>query len=783
MEYQTLLKAGIKRHRGVLFGIFILILLVSLSLGTVLTVWLNSNRYLRDELERAGFGELTAWTSGSSDVNALAAEAAALSDVERVEVQPLIFSNYTANGQESDSEGQLIPVAPEDRRYRFFTDDLSGYLTQPPEILPGETYVSPALVSMFGVKAGDAIDFAIARNGGTVPLTVKGFYEDPFMGSSMIGMKGFLISDGDAGRIVQTIQNAGIDALAREGAMLHIFQRNDSGATAAGLNRLVNENTDFPAFTEFAHSADAISGFMLILQSAFSGLLLAFVLALLMVVLIVLGHSIASAIEADTARMGVLMAVGFTSGKLRRLQLLQYAAAILPGMLLGTLLTGPAGSLVSDATLTTTGLRIPAAVPWGPYLGAFAAILLLLAAFILFKTAGIRRITPMKAIRDGMESASLQPEKIPAISGERLSLSLALRQLLTGGRKYLGACAVATLLVFFASVIGRMDSWLGADGKGMMEAFNPADHDIGVQSFGELTREEFERTILARSGIAGVYVLAMPSVKVNGVDVTANVIDEPGRFHIMEGESCTAENEIVITEFMAADLGVTVGGVLTVGADLGGGSYIVSGIYACANDMGQNIGMSREGYLKIGSDSPNLWCWHYFLEEPSQKTAVIEALETAYGGDVHIHENTWPGLFGIISAMRALVAFMYGMVILFILAVTAMTGGRILSAEKRDIGIYKALGFTSRRLRLSLALRFGIAALPGSAAGVLLASVLTDPLAGAVMKLAGISNFDSNPGVFPVLLPAAVVTALFMGFSYLAAGKIKRTDLTVLIAE
>lgn len=74
-------------------------------------------------------------------------------------------------------------------------------------------------------------------------------------------------------------------------------------------------------------------------------------------------------------------------------------------------------------------------------------------------------------------------------------------------------------------------------------------------------------------------------------------------------------------------------------------------------------------------------------------------------------------------------------------------------------------------------------ALLGSAAGVLLAHLLTDPLASSVMKLAGISNFASHPTLGSVLLPAGVVTLLFVVFAWLAAGKIKNTDLTLLIAE
>ena len=56
MEIKTLLKSNLKSHRGTLFGVLILILLISLSLGTVLTVWNNSSRYVDSEMDRLGYG-------------------------------------------------------------------------------------------------------------------------------------------------------------------------------------------------------------------------------------------------------------------------------------------------------------------------------------------------------------------------------------------------------------------------------------------------------------------------------------------------------------------------------------------------------------------------------------------------------------------------------------------------------------------------------------------------------------------------------------------------------
>lgn len=126
---------------------------------------------------------------------------------------------------------------------------------------------------------------------------------------------------------------------------------------------------------------------------------------------------------------------------------------------------------------------------------------------------------------------------------------------------------------------------------------------------------------------------------------------------------------------------------------------------------------------------------------------------------------------------------MYVMATVFILIVTIITGSKILSVEQRDIGIYKAVGFTSRQLRGAFALRFMMVAVLGSVIGNLLAEALTAPLVFMVMKMTGISNFSSSLTVGSMLVPSAVVILLFTGFAYAASWKVKKVELTVLITE
>lgn len=612
MEIKTLLRANLKSHKGTAAGSFFLLLLVGISLCATLTVWHNAGNYVRGEMERLGYGDLTAWVSGLEDVSVLVEEITTLEEVDSVGTQSLLFSEYEVGEQESDSEGQLITYNPEQYPYKFFNEDLTGYIPAPAEIAPGTLYAPASLRSMFGVEAGSSITFPIARSGGDAAFTVAGFYEDPVMGSSMIGMKGFLICEADHEAIAAMIGQAGVDALAREGFMLHITQK--GSLPAAPFNALLNRETSLSQHTEFTHSFSAMAGFMLTLQNVFTGLLLAFVMIFLLAALAVLSHSISSAIQQDYRDMGILKALGITTSTLRAVQALQ----------------------------------------------------VLLAA---------------------------------------------------GG------------------------------------------------------------------GIACGALLAMPTVSVNGMDMTANVITEPERFHILSGRTCQAADEVVLTEFVAADLGVSVDDTVTLAGTLGSGEYTVSGIYQCANDMGQNIGLSREGYVSLGEDTPQMWCTHYFLEDPSLQPQVMEALSAAFGGDVYLHENSWPGLSGILSAMGLLMAFLYTMVVVFVLVATLLTVEKLLRSERRDLAIYRALRFSARRLQASFALRFCLVGFAGSLLGTALSAILTDPLVALLLRAEGISNFSSQPGWIVVALPGAVVTGLFSLFALLAAGKLKRIPLSDIASQ
>ncbi len=502
--------------------------------------------------------------------------------------------------------------------YKFFTDDLKDY-KEKETLGKDEIYVGSALKSMYDIKVGDSITFPVARSNVKVTFKVKGYFEDPLMRSSMIGMKSFIITPSDYEEIKGIIESEGHDALARYGYMVHIDA--DSNIIPSELNRRINQNTEIGRYTEFSHSAVTLKGYMLTLQNVFTGLFAAFVLILVIVTLFIISNSIGSSIEQERKNTGILKSLGVKGNSLVAVQLLLYLTPVIPGVIIGALLSVFASGVLSMLTVDVTGVIIPFDMPWGISLPVLILMMILISGFIVIRCRKILKIKPVESI------AYKKVKPLPAIR-QPLLLFIALRQLFAGK----SALFIGVLLTFFASLTGRTDSWLGNDGKGMMDAFNPADLHIAAQPMGDVAIEDIENTILQHTEITDKHALAMPNVSVNNIDYTANVITDPKRFHILSGNTCIAENEIVVTEFVAADMGLSIGDKVNITGSVGSKEFIISGIYQCANDMGANIGMNKEGYLLVGKNSPQIWCEQYFISDTARQKEIMDILSDTYGG-------------------------------------------------------------------------------------------------------------------------------------------------------
>lgn len=789
MNYYTLIRANFRSKKGTFIGVGILIFVITVCMCAVINIFVNASDFEERELDRIGYGDITYWVRESADIEGLKAQVEALEDVEKAELQPMLFATFSVNGIKSDSSAFGIAWEEGAHAFYIYEDDLSGinsYSAAPKE---GEVYVPPSFQSLFNARIGDNVDIHITGDADVRHYRIAGYIEDPVAGSSLMGFKSILFNENDIDDLKGAFEHAEGAALGVSIYAFHITGRDTGMLSGSDLQRLLNERTDLAQCMIAAYQKTAIAGFMLMIQEIISGILLVFVLVLLIVALIVIGRSITGTIEEDYVDMGILKAVGYTKGDLRRIQFLQYVILILAGMLMGLPVSVLVAKAVNRLMIVINGVMITDRLPWLYCFAALGAVLFIFAVFIIAGTVRIGHITPIRAIRGGADDVYFKDRFAVAIYQKGLGFWLALRQLLSGKKQYVSACLVAALLVFFLSIMGRLGAWIGEDGKGLMTALSVADYDLDVLYLESGIQKEAEEKMLAEAGIVDSYTMRMTRGTINNMEYIMYSISKPEYYQILEGRTCKYANEIVITEYVADDLGVKIGDTVQVAYQGNAGDFLISGIYQSANDVGANFGMNMDGYASIGgrregdNANKNGISVCYIFEDNTKAEEIADWLKESYGEDVLLDQDSWSGLENVLDVISAMNVSEYVVSIFFIVVVAFMTGHRILYREKRDLGIYKSLGFSSGMLRNSFALRFAIITALGSMLGVIGSAVFTDPLASAVLKMTGISRITSHLDPVSMMLPAVVVTALFYGFAWLMAGRIRKTGAEILIVE
>lgn len=781
MKYFVLLKEYIRHGKSNFISTFLFVFIITVSLCTVVTVWKNAGSYEQQELERVGYGTVGSWVPVLPETAELEQKITSLPETDDVTVQEVfLIDDFWVADTQCVNSGQLVVYEPGEQGYYIYNETLRGKEKNPKELQSGEVYIPQSFRTIYSAKLGDEIIVDTGKE--EKHFHIKGYFEDPVMGGAVMGIKTILISKADMEDLKESCEEAGTP-LGMEVNWYHITMKQDAGITQKEFQRILNEKTDLSNYAILTYTQSAMKNFMLILHNIFSGFLLVFLTVLLLITLLVMNHNITAAMEQDYVDIGILKAIGFRRGDIQLVKLLQYLLPVLGGMILGIPVAVPIVGLVNRIIAPATGIMIPAGLAIGICTAALGIILLVFVIMVYTKTFKLGKITPVRAIRGGREDIYFKSCLQLPIFSKGLSIHLALRQLIFGKKQYISTFFVTALLVFFLSLNGRLDVWLGEDGSGLIACFVAAPQDLGVRYSDEEVREEAEDLISSHTKIMEKYQMNGFSGAVNHMDYYMNVISVPECYQVYEGRSCLYKNETVITETVAEELGIAIGDSVIISYEDNSKEFIVTGLYQCANDMGANFGISSDGFEWLGGEWHQSFCWYYIVEEKETVAGITGELEECFGDSISIGEAIWSGMESVRLAMTALEILMYVMSVIFILVVIIMTGNKIFYKEQHDIGIEKAIGFPSGKLRVAFALRFVFVAAAGSLAGIVLSGFLTDPLVGSILKFTGVSQFSSEISLAAAIVPALVVMAIFFAFAYLASRKIKRVTPVVLMTE
>lgn len=782
MEKWTILKANIRHKKGSFAGIVILMAVISMVLLSLLGVWDNISAGITDAQERGRTGDVLYLINKNRLEGKLLSDVRShplVKDVKTVET--LICDNMVYQDYKYSNPVFLQEVR---KSGRLFHSGGTGYQDKTPELKPGELYISRGTQTNMGCRTGDTVSFTFSS--GTYRFKIAGIMEDPEFGASVIGWKNVFISKRDYDKICKEVMQT--DTPEQASALIMrvlVYKTDDCKLSDVKFARQLNLDTGISDMGIGSLARSTLTNYTSLFPKIICMVLTVFALLLLAAVIIVVCHSVSTGIEMEYTVFGIMKALGFQKRDIQVILAAQYLLAEAAGILLGVLPAVPLCYALGNIFWPITGIvpRKAISIEKGGLLLLLAlAVSVLCIAVIMRK---IKKITPVAAILGGKNEIYFDSRIKIEINKKMLSSTLAFRQFTSNKKQYAGMAAIAAILVYFMTSMMILTNMVNVRSSWSAMGIMDSNLDIYLSSEKEVTEEqikEIEKTIGENGDFRISYkYCGNYNLSLDGEQMMCSIFEDvqyiPG---LLKGRLPEYENEIVITEIAAETLDLKIGDKVTVVCKEKKAEYMISGLNQHVNDAGMNFSMTMEAASRIMK--PGLSFLGYIIEDETQGEKTADILNKKYGDFLSAeYDDQVDVMYQAAVYAMTLVVYLFSAV--FAVVVVHMICSRAFIRERRDIGIYKALGFTSKKLRLQFAIRFAIVAGIGAVAGCAAAAVFAGNMLGRILRLIGISQVDTVLHVSTILVPVIMICMCFFLFSYMASRKIKRVEVRELVTE
>ena len=785
MDLYTLIRENIRCKKGTFISILILMFISAMSLTLILSVDKSCNDTLDELYEQADSPDFISFIREDRFDDTLKSKLDSHKIIERYTVTDAIATDMVMSNGMTNGNTWYLSALKKD--VRLVNDDGTGYEDDLPELNKGEMYISFGAKSKMDCKKGDKLTMRAC--GQDYQFTVKGFVAEPMIGSMNIGWKWNFISDED----LAAMRKEALDNCSDENGywackIVQVYRADDCDLSDGRFRRQINLDTGLVSKSWGSITKDMSTHYTNIYCEIIMGIMFAFIMILVGVVMIVMWHSISSGIEMDYTDLGILKAQGFSSRRIRAVFVIQYLFAELIGSVLGFIAAIPLIGVLTGVFDNMSGFIAQTHIAAAKTAFVMLMIFIVSTLFILLATRKIGRITPMRAIQGGKSEIYFDSRLKAPIGQKCLSALLALRQFTSSKRRYAASIVIASLLIFFMLMINGIGDSLKSKKAAEMMGGYYYDVELYINSkVSKETCDEIVKVAEKHADIRARYFQSQQYLSINGEEIICQIRAYPEDHYVSEGRACKYDNEILITDLVADELDLKIGDTVTVTKNENSAKYIITGFYPSMADTGKAFCMSFEGAEKMGIKK--IGSGGFNLNDPSKASEVAKAINDTFGTEAfeakdvtgNYEDDEEYQLFN--TAVIAMKTVIYSFSVVFALIVISMVCSKAFTQEKTDIGIYKSQGFTSKNLRLQFAVRFLIVAIIGSAIGTTVGLLFTESILSVLLKTMGVSSFYCEFSALSVMIPIGVVCLCFFLFAYFVSRKIKKVGIRQLVTE
>ncbi len=799
MEILTLVKSGIRNKKGISIGFMLLTMLIVVSVIAIIGVNKNYKSALKKAFETEDRGTICGFFKYDVFTDDYQKEIEASDLVDFLDVSDALVGVNVHHGDVREGNGfvvtKMIDTVP---IFNDTADELSklGEADYASELGRGEIYLPYGAKDRLELEIGDKLSFDFF--GESRDFTVKGFVQEGYMGSSVIGYKTVFISNEEFDELLSICEGNIQDEKDywAVGKLVFVYPSDKADESSNIFLRDLNRETKIGDKSYILITRETSEHYTGIFINVMLAVITGFSILFFAIYIIVTGHNISTEMETDYVNLGVLKSQGFTNKTIRIIYMLQYLFIELVGIILGVCISIPCERILSKVFFSLTCILPDKNLPIIESL-LFTVILFVLTLFFVFIfTRKVSRTTPVKAITRGKDDFYFESRLNAPISKKLLGFTLGLRQLTSAPKRYISIFLVSALLLFTIITVELSGGFIQSRDAltAMGETFTEINFAFKVEE-PVCTVQEIEDIIKKHTEIEGRVYRSHMYVSINGENVMNIIKAYPEECSsVYKGREVKYDNEIVVTEQICKMLNIDIGDTVTIGRNDVDREFVIVGIFQTMSDTGKAISMSLDGFSRLRENPDDkyninqLGMYGVVLKDSSVANDIVKEVEAKYGDDIRIESSKFEDVLGNVTNSFYLAAtgseiMIYVLTFIFALVTVSMVGSKAFVQERTDIGIYKAIGFSVRKVRMQFALRFASISLISAVLGAVLARLYSGKLLESLFSMFGIPHIELEYGPGFFIKPIVVFTIFYFILGYLSSRKVKKVSTRELITE
>ncbi|MCL2572762.1 MAG: ABC transporter permease [Defluviitaleaceae bacterium] len=517
-------------------------------------------------------------------------------------------------------------------------------------------------------------------------------------------------------------------------------------------------------------------------------LMIAFTAVIGIVSILVIRFRIKNSIEEDMTNIGSLMSIGYTSRQITASVVVQYASIIFISVVAGIIPAVVLLPLVGRVFAVLSGMYWQPSFMPVPALITVAGLTALVFIFTRISARSIKKIAPVLALRGSATTHSFKRNPLPLDrSFLPVNASLAFKSVLQGLRKS-AMMFVILLAVSFTAVVALVLFYNSAINLAAFEQIPGIERANSVLAFTDnQDNVPFQEEINAHPDVRDSQFTHQGPTTVSGEFALYMVMEDFSRRvtqNVFEGTFPRYENEVAITWLLAQELSVEVGDVVYIGDD--DLPFIVTGLLS-GMDLGQfGAYITYEAVLTLNPNFVKTMLFVYL--NPGVDAALFgQEMENRFGDylfmTIDADEQFARGVAGFADVMSlvgviilVISAFVISLVLYFVI-------GSTIVRKHRDLGIQKAIGYTTANLMNQISLAFSFPIILGGAAGAVLGALLVDPLMSMGLRPMGVMQANLILNMSWIAVTGIVIVVLAYVISMLVTWRIRKISAYRLVTE